>query len=347
MVTVFKHLQPRSPDGRQRFAILTHAMFDAYGLASGAHPAATRICVDGADGVDPADAVAYAAYAVMAAAYAGEGDKRARLHDLMRHHGYDAPVAGHVGALAARAVMAKYDLRPVATPYTPLNPPSDDGNADCGRIGVPDAWQPLCSQREPGPPCSPQVIRFGALFNASLFSSGGSRTAGAAAREVDPHPAYGGALADLPFQRGEDAFADEHLAVLRGSAALGDYEKALAQVFASSSSDRVTRLAIAEAEARNLTLGDSVALLFGVAAAIHDASATSTAAKFTTHAARSISVLQCAYAGRNLTAWAGPHLGVRTARNAGATRWRPYSGLPPAFPAFFPATPPSPPPASS
>eukprot|EP00168_Porphyra_purpurea_P006431 TRINITY_DN1792_c0_g1_i3.p2 TRINITY_DN1792_c0_g1~~TRINITY_DN1792_c0_g1_i3.p2 ORF type:complete len:223 (+),score=55.48 TRINITY_DN1792_c0_g1_i3:1053-1721(+) len=216
-----------------------------------------------------------------------------------------------------------------------------------GALGCPTRGSRCAHSASPGR----RAARRSSALGPSLTRRS-SRRAAAARRgrpraRWTPIPAYGGALADLPFQRGEDAFADEHLAVLRGSAALGDYEKALAQVFASSSSDRVTRLAIAEAEARNLTLGDSVALLFGVAAAIHDASATSTAAKFTTHAARSISVLQCAYAGRNLTAWAGPHLGVRTARNAGATRWRPYSGLPPAFPAFFPATPPSPPPASS
>ena len=334
MVGVYKHLQPRSPDGRQRFAILTHAMFDAYGLASGAHPTATRICVDGADAVDPSEAVVYAAYTIMAAAYADEPPKLALLHDLMRHYGYDAPVEGHVGALAARAVMAKYNLRPEAIPYTPLNEPSDDANADCSRITIPDAWQPLCLQRVPGPPCSPQVIRFGGLFNSSLFSSGGTRTAVDAANDLEPPPTYEGALADLPFEGGENDFADEHLAVLKGSAELGDYEKSLAQVFGSSSSDRVARLAIKEAEARNLTLGESAALMFGVAAAIHDASAASTTAKYLTNAARSISVLQCAYAGRNLTAWAGPYLGVRTFLNAGDTRWRSY-WFTPGFPGFF------------
>ncbi|GAB0493256.1 hypothetical protein MMPV_004532 [Pyropia vietnamensis] len=335
MVTVYKSLQPQSPNGRQRFAILTAAMFDAYGVTSGDHPAASGVTVEGAEAVLPAEAVGTAAYAVMAAAYAAEPPKLARLHDLLRHHGFDrSALNGSVGARVAAAVMAKFEINPPAIPYTPLNPPSADANADCGAIVDADAWQPVCVQQEPGPPCSPQVIRFGALFNASLFSSGGTTTATEVVAALPPLPTYDGELRDLPFGRGENAFADEHLAILDGAAGLGDYEKAVVQIFGSSSSDRVARLAVIEAEARNLSLGASTALLYAVAAAIHDASASSTTAKYVTNAARPLSVLQCAYVGRNLTAWAGPYQGVATTVNAGISRWRPYWNTP-GFPGFI------------
>lgn len=52
------------------------------------------------------------------------------------------------------------------------------------------------------------------------------------------------------------------------------------------------------------------------------------------HAARPLSVLQCAYGGRNITAWAGPYGGVAAAVNAGHRRWRPYWPTP-GFPGFF------------
>lgn len=335
-VTVYKSLQPGSPNGRQRFATLTAAMFDAYGVASGVHPAASGVVVEGgAGGTPPTEAVATAAYAVMVAAFEGEPSKLALVHDLLRHHGFDrSALNGSVGARVAAAVLAKYPVNPPAVPYTPVNPPSADANADCGAITDADGWQPLCVQREPGPRCAPQVIRFGALFNASLYSTGGATTASEVVGQLEPLPTYDGALPDLPFERGEHPFADQHLAILDGAAGLGDYEKAVVQIFGSSSSDRVGRLAVLEAEARNLSLGASTVLLYAVAAAIHDASAASTTAKYVSHGARPLSVLQCAYSGRNLTAWAGPYRGVATTVNACGSRWRPYWNTP-GFPGYF------------
>lgn len=185
MVTVYKSVQPGSPNGRKRFATLTAAMFDAYAVASGDHPAASGVVVvpgAGAGGeavAPPAQAVATAAAAVMAAAFADEPPKLTAVHDLLRHHGYgqSAVANGSVGARVAAAVLAKYPVNPPATPYTRVNPPSATANADCGSITDADGWQPVCVQREPRPPCAPQVIRFGALANAPLYSTGGATTA--------------------------------------------------------------------------------------------------------------------------------------------------------------------------
>lgn len=328
MANVYLHLQPGSPNPWQRFGVLTAAMLDAYALTSGAHPPATASCVDGARRVDEPEAVAYAAYAVLLAAYADEPDKRVRLDDLMRHHGLDAAaVRGHVGALAARAVMRRHPLNPAPIPLRPPNEASADGHADCRRITRADGWQPLCTQAAPGPPCTTQAVVFGALLNATLYASG--VPAEAYLPDLPPLPTYTGDLADLPFRGGRNAFADQHLAVLRASAGLGDYEKALVQLVASGTSDRITLMAVAEAEERGLSLGASAALLHAVAAAIHDSSAVTTTAKFRYASARSVSVIQCAYAGRRVEAWAGPYQGVRPVRNAGATRWRPYWATPP------------------
>ncbi|GAB0490784.1 hypothetical protein MMPV_002022 [Pyropia vietnamensis] len=307
-------------------------MLDAYGLASGAYPPASATCGDGAEHVDAAEAVSYVAYAVLAAAIVDEPAKLSRLHDHMRHHGLEATaVRGHVGALAARAVMARHPLNPPPIPLQPLNEPSDTGNADCGRIARADGWQPLCTQAAPGPPCTTQQVCFGALFNVTTYASGHTQPAEKAlvSLRLPPLPTYTGNLSDLPFRGRQDAFADQHVAVLRAAAELGDYEKALVQVVASSTSDRIALLAIAEAEARSLSLGDSATLLHGIAAAVHDASAMSTTAKFLFTSARSVSILQCAYAGRRLTAWMGPYQGVRATRNTGDTRWRTYLATPP------------------
>lgn len=324
-VAVHQALQAGAFGGWHPFAALTAAMFDAYGLASGAHPAASGATAGDAAPQAPADAVAYAAYAVMAAANAGEPAKLHTLHDLMRHHGYaEANVAGSLGARAAGAVLAKYPLSRPPTPFTPTNPTSANANADCAALTDADAWQPLCVQRRPGQPCRPQGVGFGALFNATLFSWGGARTAGEVVRDLEPHPTYDGTLSDLPFNTGANPFADQHLAILAGSGALGDYEKAVVQVLGSSASDRVAQLAAAEAGARNLSLGASVELLYALAAAIHDASAATTTVKFLDNSARPLSVIQCAYTGRMLTAWAGPYRGVARFTNEGASPWRPY-----------------------
>lgn len=179
-----------APAGGRRlagFATLTAAMFDAYAVASGDHPAASGVVVvpgggaGGAAVAPPAQAVVTAAAAVMAAAFADEPPKLAAVHDLLRHHGYgqSAVANGSVGARVAAAVLAKYPVNPPATPYTPVNPPSATANADCGAITDADGWQPVCVQREPGPPCAPRVIRFGALANAPLYSTGGATTAAA------------------------------------------------------------------------------------------------------------------------------------------------------------------------
>ncbi len=66
-------------------------------------------------------------------------------------------------------------------------------------------------------------------------------------------------------------------------------------------------------------------LLFAVSTAVRDAFASASEVKLLYESIRPITVIQCAYAGREIFAWNAPYYGVRKFRNGGGgNTWGPY-----------------------
>eukprot|EP00177_Eucheuma_denticulatum_P001804 GFKZ01003230.1.p1 GENE.GFKZ01003230.1~~GFKZ01003230.1.p1 ORF type:complete len:509 (-),score=52.85 GFKZ01003230.1:188-1714(-) len=336
LTSVLLRLLQGSPGVPQRLAVVTGAIFDVYTRSSslsatsvsGVCPAIIPPSAD-SDAVD--DTAAYAAYAAMRLVFQSEPDKLVLLTGLMTSLGYDSRlVDGHVGGAIARAVAKNFRLPMPPAPYQPPNPPSDSFNAMCESIVDPDGWQPQCVQPMPGMPCMPQMVPFLALFNASLITT--STPVLDIVSQLPPPPMFNESLSTLPFTMGENKFADQHLSVLAASASLDDNDKTIAEFFAPNIALRLFNRALEEANLRNLTNADTASLFFTIAAAMRDTLVTSVTTKLTYSTVRPISVVQCAYAGQDLTAWNAPYRGVRSLTEE-TGMWRPYLQTPP-FPGY-------------
>lgn len=228
------------------------------------------------------------------------------------------------------AVLMKHPLTPPAVAsFKPINAPSKTADADCGALRAGDKWQAQCLSMMPGKPCMAQKPPFVPLFNASLVSYAGARAAASLTASIQPGPTYDGMLSDLPVSGG-GVFAEEHRHTLRTSGQIGDREKFIAEYFMPNAALQVARVALQEAVARKLPVDASIRLLFAATSAARDAVVGGVYIKLTQQTVRPLTVLQCAWAGERIEAWAGPYQGVRA---LGAQRWKPYLQTPP-FPGY-------------
>lgn len=319
----------------------------AFGVSLAAAVAAVSPPADGGGsaptcgvGVDADAAVAYAGYTVLASWFKGEPAKARELDVLFAAHGYTPgkAAAGHVGAVAARRVMARNKQGPPpAAPYKPVNPASPGYDATCEAL-VEAKWQPQCVQMMPGAACVTQKYMPGPLVNGSLFGSGGRKTVAELVAFLPPPPEADGPLGELDLSSAvsasdanDDSFVAQHAAVLTASASLGDYGKAAADYFGPPAALRTFSLAVAEAAARNLPLAETATLLAMSGAAIADAFIATQYVKARYSSVRPLTVLQCSGHSRPLVGWAGPYEGVRQLRDG--ERWGPYLQTP-GFPGY-------------
>lgn len=321
----------------------------AFGVSLAAAVAAVTPPADGGAltcgaGVDADAAVAYAGYTVLASWFEGEPAKARELDALFAAHGYTpgAPAAGHVGAVAARRVMARNRQGPPpATPYTPVNPASPGYDATCDAL-VEAKWQPQCVQMVPGAACVPQKYMPGPLVNGTLFGAGGRKAVAELLAFLPPAPEADGPLGELDLSSAaaavaaadgadDDSFVEQHAAVLTASAALGDYGKAAADYFSPPAALRTFSLAVSEAAVRDLPLAEAATLFAMSAAAIADAFVATQAVKARYSSVRPLTVLQCGGHARPLVGWAAPYEGVRPLRDS--ERWGPYLQTP-GFPGY-------------
>lgn len=320
----------------------------AFGVSLAAAVAAVTPPADGGAptcgaGVDADAAVAYAGYTVLASWFEGEPAKARELDALFAAHGYTpgAPAAGHVGAVAARRVMARNRQGlPPAAPYKPVNPASPGYDATCDAL-VAAKWQPQCVQMAPGKACVPQKYMPGPLVNGSLFGAGGRKAVAQLVSFLPPPPEAGGPLGDLDLSAAaaataaagadDDSFVEQHAAVLAASAELGDYGKAAADYFGPPAALRTFSLAVAEAAARDLPLAEAATLFAMSGAAIADAFIATQYVKARYSSVRPLTVLQCGGHSRPLVGWAAPYEGVRPLRDG--ERWGPYLQTP-GFPGY-------------
>eukprot|EP00171_Calliarthron_tuberculosum_P005829 IDg5829t1 len=203
--------------------------------------------------------------------------------------------------------------------YKATNPPSDRYDATCSTIIAGDKWQAQCVQSKPGAPCSTQKVSLLALRNASLMSFGGAHSADVLVRELAAAPAYRGALSALAVND-TGRFATQHRHVLTASAELNDRQKFLAEFFRPNSAWMIANVALGEAIARNLTAGATIRLLYATSSAARDATVAAATVKLEYESARPLSVIQCAWGGKDVIAWRGPYLGVGRLESA----WQPY-----------------------
>lgn len=289
-------------------------------------------------GVDADAAVAYAGYAVLASWFEDEPAKARELDALFAAHGYTpgAPAAGHVGAVAARRVMARNRQGPPpAAPYKPVNPASPGYDATCDAL-VAVKWQPQCVQEARGEACVPQQYMPGPLVNGSLFGAGGRKAVAQLVSFLPPPPEADGPLGDLDLSAAaaataaadadDDSFVEQHAAVLAASAELGDYGKAIGDYFSPPAALRTFSLAVAEAAVRGLPLEEAATLFAMSGAAIADAFIATQYVKARYSSVRSLTVLQCGGHSRPLVAWAAPYEGVRPLRDG--ERWGSYLQTP-------------------
>ncbi|GAB0489113.1 hypothetical protein MMPV_000329 [Pyropia vietnamensis] len=318
----------------------------AFGVSLAAAVAAVSSPADGGGastcgaGVDADAAVAYAGYTVLASWFEEEPAKARELDALFAAHGYTPGkvAAGHVGAVAARRVMARNKQGPPpASPYKPVNPASPGYDATCDAL-VAAKWQPQCVQMTPGAACMPQVYMPGPLVNGSLFGSGGRKTVAELVAFLPPPPEAGGPLGELDLSLAaaagdpeDDSFVSQHSAVLTASASLGDYGKAAADYFGPPAALRTFSLAVSEAAVRNLPLAEAATLFAMSGAAIADAFIATQYVKARYSSVRPLTVLQCGGHSRPLVGWAGPYQGVRQLGDS--ERWGPYLQTP-GFPGY-------------
>lgn len=321
----------------------------AFGVSLAAAVAAVSPPADGGGappfgaGVDADAAVAYAGYAVLSSWFEGDPAKARELDALFAAHGYapGAPAAGHVGAVAARRVMARNRQGPPpAAPYKPVNPASPGYDATCDAL-VASKWQPQCVQVARGEACVPQKYTPGPLVNGSLFGAGGRKAVAQLVSFLPPPPEASGPLGDLDLSSAaaatvaagpdDDSFVEQHAAVLSASTELGDYGKAAADYFSPPAALRTFSLAVAEAAARDLPLAEAATLFAMSGAAIADAFIATQYVKARYSSVRPLTVLQCGGHSRPLVGWAAPYEGVRPLRDD--ERWGPYLQTP-GFPGY-------------
>lgn len=279
--------------------------------------------------------VGFAAYAALEMILESEPEKLLTLRARMAALGLEEEVlASHPSRAIVGPIMMKYALKPPETMFMAKNPPSGGFDPDCEALKVSDAWQAQCVQMEPGMPCMPQAIPFGAFFNASLITANGEKRVNELIKDIPGPPTFDGSLPELPFSSGESNFADEHLQTLETSGKLDDEAKWQGEFFQPNAVIRVGNIAVNEALARNLSLSDSTALLIAVFAATRDAVAATVTIKLSYQTVRPVTVLQCAFRGQEMTAWNAPYYGVRTFTSGEDDMlWRPYLQTP-GFPGY-------------
>lgn len=232
------------------------------------------------------------------------------------------------------AILMKYNIFPPSSTYyadVAVNPASGTFDADCESLVELDKWQAQCVQGNPGEDCKAQAVPFLPLDDARLISSGDFNV------EDVIGPNFGGFGVPPGLGDSED-FLMEHATTLAKNAALTDADKFSAEYFAPNGAVIMQQLAIDEAEARGLSLEDSIVLLFAVGGGIRDSIVGAVTQKLTFDTIRPITVLQCAgeysHEFKNLVkssnGWGGPYQG--NSANS-KTEFRPYLQTPP-FPGF-------------
>lgn len=321
-----------SKDAPHKLAMVFVVLYDAYAATrDSVHPVCddcmpSYIIFSASTPGEKASFIAHAAYLTLAMILSTEPDKILLLHARMRVRGFSPDVTeSHISKAFVDAVLQKYMLREPTVGFRPRNPPSRKFDAECDRINVPDEWQGQCVQRAPGEPCTPQEVTVAPYLNASLISFGGERKIGQLIKNVPAPPMFKKPLSELPFRFGENEFAHQYLQTLKASAKIDDERKWVTEFFRLTAALRASHLALNEAVARNLSLGDTAALMVTVSGAARDAFASAVEIKLRYATIRPVTVLQCAYRGRPMRAWNAPYHGVRKFINGkDGELWRPY-----------------------
>lgn len=232
-------------------------------------------------------------------------------------------VLARAGAPFAAAVFAKLTPSGPSFEYTPPNLPSSSSESpDCDILQNPDKWQPLAGQ---------QSFRLASRFyNAPLFFNG---FVGDANHLTSlPPPTRFNASTDAPYLRFKSRFGRQYLSTLRLTSTLGDYDKALAELFAPSPTFLVTRVLQAELAARrNLNARNAIVYIAGSVMAMYDAAAGTVTMKLRYSTARPSSVLACMIGPRRkrvTPVWGGPYRGVQASKGSSASKgdWRAFLG---------------------
>lgn len=316
-------------------AIVNGAMFDAFADKRD-FPRLTAASPDIPPRVSAEKLAGYAGYAAMRNIFTMlNPDKVPLLDKAMRDIGLvNVNLRDNVASQYAKAVAMRFPLNMPPPPYTAPNPPSTlPGNAQCSNIGDSDGWQALCTPSPDGG-CIPQQVPILGLNNASLIHRNGARDVENLISFVPAPPTYSGPLRRVPIREDTKDFFDPYRQVLVASRNLNDEDKIIAEVFSPNAALGVLTIALNEASKRKLNADDTRALLFAVTASTRDALVGSTTIKLRYSTIRPVSLIQCAFLGQDIRAWAGPYKGVKSFKNTGQTRWRSYIQTPP-FPGYI------------
>lgn len=173
-----------------------------------------------------------------------------------------------------------------------------------------------------------QTVPFAALSNAPLLSGADLDTLTSG---IPSPPTYELPPSSLSFQSGMSEFGDQYLATLNTSRTIGDYHKAVAELFSRNAALQVAELAVEEMEARGTSAEQAAFVLMAAMGAARDAAVAAVTLKLQYETARPSSVLQCAFGNRRLFAWKGAYRGV--GRFEQGQLWRSYLTNPP-FPGY-------------
>lgn len=337
MMSVFMAFLPSLPNAPRSFALVTAAMFEAYAISGDttAKPL-TNLTKTASGASSPDEAVAYAAYASMALLLDANITNKVLLDRVFEHYGiHSGNAENHTGTAAARAVFDKFKMKRPNSPFVPANPAASiPGVADCKNLKHPSNWQPLCVQTEPGAPCEAQTFPFDMLLNNTMFSTGGKQDVSSLVKNIPEPPVFNESLETLPFERGQNKFADQYLAVLEEFGRLDDRRKTIAEYFAPNAINGLIRLALGEAVERKLTLDELLPMFFAMGVAVNDAVIGIVYLKAKYDTIRPVSVLQCAYRGKKMRSWIRPYGGIEDFKNGeNGKLWNSYLATPP-FPGY-------------